>query len=101
MSRYFETKGLAKHFREANCVGAKKMRTRKQHRTSWPENTEHPSMTSRETGRRAKKKRKAKLTEKNGWCLYSGLYQVKWKNGVADEVEIAGVRLKVQPWGRL
>jgi len=48
-----------------------------------------------------KKNRRAADLEKrhaDGWFLYSGMYEIKWKNGVADEVAIEGVALKIRPW---
>ena len=36
--------------------------------------------------------------KKNGWVLYTGLYEIKWKNGVADEICIENVILKIKPW---
>jgi len=36
--------------------------------------------------------------EKNRWVLYSGLYSIHWKNGVAVQVEIEGVILDIKPF---
>ena len=38
--------------------------------------------------------------KKNGWTLYHGQYEIKWKNGIADEICIAGVIMKIKPWAR-
>lgn len=38
------------------------------------------------------------VPQKNGWVLYTGLYEIKWKNGVADEIAINGVILKIKLW---
>lgn len=45
-------------------------------------------------------KKKANFDDENrdGWALYSGLYEINWKKGVAVEVAIEGVILKIRPW---
>lgn len=37
-------------------------------------------------------------SHKNGWVLYHGGYEIKWKNGVADEICINNTILKIKPW---
>lgn len=49
-----------------------------------------------------KKKTVIRLTQykekANGWVLYHGEYEIKWKNGKADEICIANTILKIKPW---
>lgn len=43
-------------------------------------------------------KTKKEGKKKNGWVLYTGTYEIKWKNGVADEICIENVIMKIRPW---
>lgn len=44
-----------------------------------------------------KGERKKNLMFQDSWILYSGTYQLHWKNGEVDKVIINGVEMKVVP----
>ncbi len=53
-------------------------------------------MTSHTDTEKKKHIRKELDSNHSGWVLYTGLYEILWDKGIAVEVAISGVRLKIQ-----
>lgn len=40
--------------------------------------------------------RKELASDHSGWVLYTGLYEILWDKGIAVEIAIEGVRMKIE-----